>query len=44
MKHNELLPEVIRLVNNFKPEINLIKKRIESLLERDYLKRDDTDR
>ena len=44
MKHNDLFPEVIKLINNFKPEIPLIKRRIESLLERDYLKRDESDR
>ena len=37
---NELLPEVIKLISNFRPEFPLIKRRIESLLERDYLKRD----
>ncbi|EAR92331.1 cullin family protein (macronuclear) [Tetrahymena thermophila SB210] len=44
MKHNDLFPEVIKLINNFKPEIPLIKRRIESLLDRDYLKRDENDR
>ncbi|EGR33634.1 hypothetical protein IMG5_047430 [Ichthyophthirius multifiliis] len=44
MKHNELIPEVIKLVNNFKPEIPVIKRRIESLIERDYIKRDQYDK
>lgn len=44
MKHNDLLPDVLKLVHIFKPDVNLIKKRIESLIERDYLKRDDKDR
>lgn len=44
MKHNELYLEVIKLTHNFKPDIPVIKRRIESLLEREYLKRDDTDR
>lgn len=44
IKHNELLPEIIKIVNHFKPEIPFIKRRIESLIEREYIKRDDKDR
>lgn len=44
LHHNDLIPDCIKLVNNFKPEVPMIKKRIESLIERDYLKRDDKDR
>lgn len=29
---------------NFKPEIEIIKQKIESLLEKDYLKRDKKDK
>ncbi len=43
-KHNELLSEVIKQVTLFKPEIPMIKERISSLIEREYLKRDDNDR
>jgi hypothetical protein len=43
MKHNELVEECKKMVNSFKPESNFIKIRIESLIERDYLKRDDKD-
>jgi cullin 3 len=40
--HNELVAEVTRqLSNRFMPSPPAIKKRIESLIERDYLKRDD---
>lgn len=31
------------MVNTFKPDVNFIKKRIESLIEREYLKRDEND-
>lgn len=44
MKYNELIPEVIKLINNFKAEIQLIKRRVESLIERDYINRDPNDR
>ncbi|KAI9008595.1 Cullin [Hyaloraphidium curvatum] len=45
MTHNELLSEVIRqLSSRFNPSPALIKKRIESLIERDYLERGTQDR
>lgn len=45
MTHNELLSEVIRqLSSRFTPTPQLIKKRIESLIERDYLERGTADR
>jgi len=38
--HTQLTTEVItQLANRFKPEISLIKKRIEDLLAREYLER-----
>jgi cullin 3 len=38
--HAQLTTEVItQLTNRFKPEISLIKKRIEDLLAREYLER-----
>ena len=43
MKHNDLVDEVIKSITSFKPNPIMVKKRIESLLERDYLKRDEVD-
>ena len=38
--HSQLITEVIQVLNNqFKPEVHLIKNRIESLLAREYLER-----
>lgn len=42
--HNELLIEVTRQIHNFVAQPLLIKQRIESLIERDYLKRDEDNR
>jgi cullin 3 len=44
MKHNDIINDVLKLITNFKPEISMIKRRIESLIERDYLRRDEKDR
>ncbi|KAK6197882.1 Cullin [Scheffersomyces amazonensis] len=42
IKHNELIEELIKqLSNRFQPSILLIKQRIEDLIEKEYLKRDD---
>ena len=41
LTHNQLITTIIEQTKNFKPEINLIKKRIESLINRDYLERTD---
>jgi cullin 3 len=42
LRHTELTTEVIKqLASRFKPEISLIKKRIEDLLVREYLERVD---
>lgn len=43
-KQNQLIEDVMRQVNMFLPQPQWIKMRIESLIERDYLKRDDADR
>ena len=40
---NQLKVEVITLMQTFKPDDALIKKRIENLIEREYLERDKTD-
>lgn len=37
---NQLIPECINLITNFKAEIPVIKRRIESLIDRDYLRRE----
>lgn len=40
LNHNELVQETIRqLTNRFQPTLPMIKKRIESLIEREYLER-----
>ena len=39
----DLLDEVVKLITLFRPQPNQIKKRIESLIERTYIKRDDND-
>jgi len=41
LTHNELVVDTIKLITLFKPDIQLIKRRIESLIEREYLKRDE---
>lgn len=41
--HNELVGEVVRQVKKFAPLALLIKRRIEDLIEREYLRRDETD-
>lgn len=44
LAHNQLLEEINRQVSNrFNPSPSAIKSRIESLIEREYLKRDDGD-
>ena len=40
LSHSELMTETIAQVTlRFKPDVNMIKKRIESLIDRDYLER-----
>jgi cullin 3 len=43
-KHNQLLEDVMRQITIFLPQPQMIKQRIESLIEREYLKRDENDR
>jgi len=43
-KQNQLIEDVMKQVNMFLPQPQWIKMRIESLIERDYLKRDEADR
>ena len=44
LKHTELIENVIKQVTMFLPQPKMIKERIESLIERDYLKRDENDK
>lgn len=43
LKHNSLVAEVMSQLFTFRPDIKQIKKRIESLIEREYLERDNSD-
>lgn len=43
-KHNELLVDVTKQISIFMAQPAMIKQRIESLIEREYLKRDDADK
>jgi hypothetical protein len=43
-KHTQLVEDVIKQVTMFLPQPAWIKMRIESLIEREYLKRDENDR
>ena len=40
LTHNKLIQIIIEQTKNFTPEISLIKRRIESLIDRDYLERE----
>lgn len=46
LSHQKLITEVIQQLSaRFSPDINMVKKRIESLIEREYLEREeDTER
>ncbi len=39
-KHQELVAEVLHQITFFQPAVTVVKKRIESLIEREYLARD----
>ncbi|KAH9259759.1 hypothetical protein BASA81_002181 [Batrachochytrium salamandrivorans] len=43
LNHNLLVSEVVNQLRHFKPLPKTIKKKIEHLIERDYLERDDTE-
>ena len=42
--HNDLITSVIKQITMFQAQPPMIKKRIESLIERDYLERDESTR
>jgi len=42
LEHSQLLMETRNQIQLFSPEVSMMKKRIQSLLERDYLRRDET--
>jgi hypothetical protein len=44
LKHQELITEVMRQVNHFRPQPPMIKAQIESLIQREFLERDANDR
>ena len=40
LEHTSLITEIItQLSSRFKPDLNMVKKRIEALIEREYLER-----
>lgn len=43
-KYNKLLEDVVKQISTFMPQPQIIKQRIESLIEREYLKRDEADK
>ncbi len=43
-KHVELMQEVLKHIQIFVPDPKMIKQRIESLIEREYLERDKNDK
>ena len=43
MQYNDLRLEIVTLMRTFKPDDALIKKRVSSLVERDYLEIDKND-
>jgi cullin 3 len=44
MHLNQLVPEVMKQLHRFKPDVAHIKKRIETLIETEYLERDESDK
>lgn len=41
--YNDLRLEVLSLMRTFRPDDSLIKKRIDSLVDREYIEKDKTD-
>lgn len=42
-RHNELIEACMQSIKIFKPDVMFIKKRIEHLIEKEFIKRDDKD-
>jgi hypothetical protein len=43
LSHSDLQLEILSQINTFFPEPKFIKQRVENLIEREYLQRDDVD-
>ena len=43
LSHQELIGEVLSRLTFFKPDVQVIKKKIENLIDREYLQRDTED-
>lgn len=43
IRHDDLVSRLLREVASFSPTISMIKERIESLISREFMKRDDND-
>jgi hypothetical protein len=43
LAHSDLQYEVLRQITGFQPDVKLIKQRVESLIERGFLERDEND-
>lgn len=44
LEHNQLIGDVMKQLTRFQPDISQIKKRIEALIEQEYIERDSSDR
>jgi hypothetical protein len=40
-KYEEIIQETCKLCKNFKCEVGMVKRRLETLIEKEYLKRDE---
>ena len=43
IRHQDLITEIIRLVDHFKPQLSMITSQIENLIQREFLARDEED-
>lgn len=42
--YNDLIGQIVEQIKLFKPDMRMIKKRIENLMERGFMKKDEEDR